>query len=104
VPEPALHRAERPPYEGVITLLAAYALLTAAVLAALLLYLRSDAVTSGQKVLAGFKLAGEQTARTLQASSKPCRLPGDPLCSDRRGNGHPNHCAGNFATGKIDRS
>jgi PAS domain S-box-containing protein len=51
----------------VITLLAAYALLTAAVLAALLLYLRSDAVASGQKVLAGFaELAGEQTTRTLQ--------------------------------------
>ncbi|MEI7874846.1 MAG: PAS domain S-box protein [Alphaproteobacteria bacterium] len=48
-------------------MIAAYALLTAAVLAVLLLYLRTEAITSGQKVLAGFaELANDQTAGTLQ--------------------------------------
>jgi PAS domain S-box-containing protein len=52
----------------VVTLLAAYAFLTAAVLSVLLLYLRSEAIASGQKVLAGFaELASEQTTRTLQS-------------------------------------
>lgn len=49
-------------------MIAAYALLTAAVLAVLLLYLRTEAITSGQKVLAGFaELANDQTAGTLQS-------------------------------------
>ncbi len=48
-------------------MIAAYALLTAAVLAALLMYLRTEALTSAQKVLAGFaELANDQTAGTLQ--------------------------------------
>ena len=52
----------------VITLVAAYALLTAAVLSVLVLYLRNDAILSGHKVLAGFaELANEQTTRTLQS-------------------------------------
>ena len=52
----------------VITLVAAYAFLTAAVLSVLLLYLRTEAIASGQKVLAGFaELAGEQTTRILQS-------------------------------------
>jgi PAS domain S-box-containing protein len=51
----------------VITLLIAYASVTFVVLAILMLYLRSEAITSGQKVLGGFaELANEQTARTLQ--------------------------------------
>jgi PAS domain S-box-containing protein len=52
----------------VVALLAVYAFLTAAVLAALLLYLRADAIASGQKVLAGFaEFANDQTAGTLKA-------------------------------------
>ncbi|MDP2376644.1 PAS domain S-box protein [Reyranella sp.] len=55
-------------------MLAAYALLTAAVLAILLLYLRNDAITSGQKVLAGFaELANDQTAGTLKAIERTLR-------------------------------
>ena len=58
----------------VIAVLAAYALLTAAVLAVLLLYLRTDAITSGQKVLAGFaELANDQTAGTLKAIERTLR-------------------------------
>ncbi len=44
-----------------------YSLLTAAVLAVLLLNLRADAITTGEKVLAGYaELANVQTATTLQ--------------------------------------
>lgn len=51
----------------VIALLVAYASVTFAVLAILMLYLRAEAITSGQQVLGGFaELANEQTARTLQ--------------------------------------
>ena len=50
-----------------VAVILAYSLLTAAVLAVLLLNLRSDAVTSGEKVLAGYaELANVQTATTLQ--------------------------------------
>ena len=49
-------------------MLAAYAFLTAAVLAALLLYLRTEAIASGQKILAGFaEFANDQTTGTLKA-------------------------------------
>lgn len=52
----------------VVALLAVYAFLTAAVLVALLLYLRADAIASGQKVLAGFaEFANNQTSGTLKA-------------------------------------
>ena len=45
----------------------AYAVVTFAVLALLMLYLRTEAITSGLKVLGGFaELANEQTARTFQ--------------------------------------
>ncbi|MDO8944612.1 MAG: hypothetical protein Q7U75_15625 [Desulfobacterales bacterium] len=58
----------------VIAVLAAYALLTAAVLAVLLMYLRTDSISSGQKVLAGFaELANEQTAGTLQSIERALR-------------------------------
>jgi PAS domain S-box-containing protein len=50
----------------VLAVVAVYTLLTGAVLAALLLYLRDEAITSGEKVLAGFaELANDQTAGTL---------------------------------------
>jgi PAS domain S-box-containing protein len=51
----------------VLTLFIAYASVTFAVLAVLMLYLRNEAILSGQKVLGGFaELANEQTARTFQ--------------------------------------
>ncbi|MCF8534338.1 MAG: PAS domain S-box protein, partial [Reyranella sp.] len=51
----------------VIVFIAAYALLTAAVLAGFLLHLRTEAIVSGQKVLGSFaELAAEQTTSTLK--------------------------------------
>ncbi len=50
-----------------VAVILTYSALTAAVLAVLLLNLRDDAVTSGEKVLAGYaELANVQTATTLQ--------------------------------------
>lgn len=50
-----------------VAVILTYSLLTAAVLAVLLLNLRADAVTTGEKVLAGYaELANVQTATTLQ--------------------------------------
>ena len=50
-----------------VAVILTYSLLTAAVLAVLLLNLRDDAITSGEKVLAGYaELANVQTATTLQ--------------------------------------
>ncbi|MDP2333362.1 MAG: PAS domain S-box protein [Reyranella sp.] len=58
----------------VIAVLVAYALLTAAALVVLVLYLRADAIASGQKVLAGFaELANDQTAGTLKAIERTLR-------------------------------
>ena len=52
----------------IVMLFGAFATVTAAVLTILMIYLRSDAIESGEKVLAGFaELADEQTTRTLQS-------------------------------------
>ena len=69
----ALHRTG--PIRGrVAAVIAAYTLLTAAVLGVLLLYLRAEAITSGQKVLAGFaELANDQTTGTLQSIERTLR-------------------------------
>jgi PAS domain S-box-containing protein len=51
----------------VVLLLIAFAVVTGGVTAALLLYLRGEAITSGQKVLTAFaELTEEQTTRTIQ--------------------------------------
>ncbi len=57
-----------------VAMIAAYALLTAAVLAVLLLYLRAEAITSGRNVLTGFaELANDQTAATLENIERTLR-------------------------------
>jgi PAS domain S-box-containing protein len=57
-----------------VAMIAAYALLTAAVLAVLLLYLRAEAITSGRNVLTGFaELANDQTAGTLENIERTLR-------------------------------
>jgi len=64
---PALDRSASIGKRVFISILA-FATVTAAVLVVLMMYLRTEAVASGQKVLAGFaELANEQTTRTLQS-------------------------------------
>jgi hypothetical protein len=51
----------------IVWLLSAYAVVTAGVLVGLLLYLRADAIASGEKLVGAFaQLVDEQTTRTLQ--------------------------------------
>jgi len=55
----------------ILTILFVYAVTTAAMLAALLLHLRSDAITAGETVLSAFaQLTEEQTARTFQSADQ----------------------------------
>ncbi len=62
-----------------------YSLLTAAVLAVLLLNLRADAVTTGEKVLAGYaELANVQTATTLQNIERALEEAEEMVASETR--------------------